>query len=432
MGNSLASRRPASISPDGGRPPDLLKQISSKYNVDELSQLQKTLSGQYRNLDVSSINDVLKAICIGKENKQSFSFLIDVCSLVSVKSVDKDEFTLQKFISDQHINVFDSKGLNFSKEDFSNACNQYISAFGDCVEPIVHPEIQISDSMSAFLSYTISMSNAIKQYVDPKPPTCPLIIDFWIIPNLTIGADGPLENEIGDIEHRLKSNRLIYTKKACTPKNVDLNIDKIIQCLSSKDITDALQERNLNRVVFIIDRRYSTIVKGKDFMFCYVPPNEYSKTVGSGDYYPELLSLCHAHCSSNYLLPKSSKSPNSITGASPLNGYLFMLSFLVYERQENEEKEEANDALSKKDKGQIQDEAKQINDLSQISTAFVKCYFHHQGFRMRFFPNQIWTIWQKYFVNKGLIGLHDDDEIKKIVSSAFGLYRMFGIGNQFF
>ena len=137
------------------------------------------------------MSDILKAICVGKENKQSFSFLFDVCSLVSHKAEDKDSFTLQKFLSDHQINIFDSKGqFNFSRDDFMSACTQYIESFAKCVESAGSPVIQINDSMAAFMSYTMSMSNAIKQYRDPKPPICPLIIDFWIIPNLTVN---PLE-----------------------------------------------------------------------------------------------------------------------------------------------------------------------------------------------------------------------------------------------
>ena len=452
MGNGLKTRTGGTAEPaeekktedaihtDNDNPPDLIKQFSSEYNVQEFSDLQETLSSKYNNMDTAVIDDVLRAICIGKENKQSFGFLIDVCSLMSVASKRKDSFTLQKFISENQINVFDSKGQsNFSKENFANACNQYISAFGDCVLPAVHPQILIQDCFAAFLSYTLSMSNAIKQYIDPQPPIRPLIIDFWIIPNLTIGAEGPLENQIGDIEHRLKSNRLIYTKKTCTPKNVDLNIDKIIQCLSSKDIMDALKQRELNRVVFIIDRR----LKGKDFMYCYVPPDEYAKITGFDD----VLSICHAHCCSHYLLPKSSKSPNAITAISKVNGYLFMLSFLIYERDEEEmtredfEQQQFMNMMSNREqkasllqmsaqqrKQYIQQQSEEvqmkINDLSQISTAFVKCYFHRDGFRIRFFPSHIWTVWRKFFTEQAQVGLKHDDT-SRLVSSAFGLYCMF-------
>ena len=405
-----------------------------QINQKTLSNYITQLSSAYENIDLSAINDILKIMCIGNEIDQTqlFSFIMDMFTLIS-HSLDNYRYSINQFIESYKIaDHFDLQNLNITKQDFINACNQYIKLFGSPIELTNSPNIKIMDNFAVFISYTLSMSNAIKQYVDPKPPKNKVIIDFWIIPNKTVNKDNEnvaLDNNIGDIELRLKNNKIVYIKKQCKSCNITLNTTKILQCLSSLEIRNELNQRDLNRVIFIIDRRYSKN-NNKDYLYCYIPPNEYGKIIGRDD----LLNISHSYCSSNFILPKSTKQHNIIGGTSHLNGYMFMLSFLIYEKDEDDEekKKDTNDGNQTPQKlnlpqmivggiiSAVTNTAK-ISSLSQISTAFVKCYFYTQGYRGRFLPGQIINVWKRYFMCKGKEDI-DMKDCKQVISKLFGLY----------
>ena len=80
------------------------------------------------------------------------------------------------------------------------------------------PVIKIKDSLCAFISYTFAMSNAVQKYMSPSPQIYPLIIDFWIIPKstVTVGNNKELQDEIGDIDERLREHKLRFIKKCCS------------------------------------------------------------------------------------------------------------------------------------------------------------------------------------------------------------------------
>ena len=134
--------------------------------------------------------------------------------------------------------------------------------------------IKIEDSLGAFISYTFSISNAIEKYIIPQPQICPLIIDLWIIPNKTITLKHKMiKNEIGDIDERLRRNKLRFIKKVCNSNDITQTSYSMQECLWSANIRHGLKHKNVNRIVFIIDRRY----RNKDYLYCYIPPSKYSK-----------------------------------------------------------------------------------------------------------------------------------------------------------
>ena len=187
------------------------------------------------------------------------------------------------------------------------------------------PKLKINDSMSCFISYTYGMNAAIKEYIQPSPPRCPLIIDLWIIPNAVIDADAKhIDNKIGDIQQRLQRNKVLFITKKCK-----------VECWASTEIANALQENNMNRVIFIIDRRYN---KKQDTLYCIVPPSEYGTVINETF---DLLNLSHWHCSSKYLLPSIDASNHGHIGSTThCNGYMFNLSYLIYEKETDEEQKE--------------------------------------------------------------------------------------------
>eukprot|EP01083_Nonionella_stella_P150733 480647_1 len=202
---------------------------------------------------------------------------------------------------------------------------QYHVSFGD--EISFAPAIQIMDSMPAFMSYTCSMSNAIHRYMSGASGVCPLVVDLWIIPNKTIRLEDSIHNDIGDIQRRLRCNKLRYVKECISPSDVHQTSHDMEQCIR--------KNKNANRLVFVIDRRY----QNTDYLYCFVPPSKH------------------------YLLPSTAPSDNNCIGASDnCNGYMFALSFVMYKY-------------------------------------LTKIYFYSQGGKIRFLPTQMVHLWPKYFVN---------------------------------
>eukprot|EP01084_Bolivina_argentea_P026118 48511_1 len=234
----------------------------------------------------------------------------------------------QKTIIDQYKpNIKHTKIPKF----FKTLHSQYSREFGKVMS--ITPDIQIKDSMAVFLSYIFGINAAIKRFMNPEPTICPFIIDFWIIPNRTVRMNNSkqydIDNDIGDIKERLKQNKLIYIAKKCNPNNIEKFSNQITKCLSNQLITTTMEYQKLHRIIFIVDRRY----KKKDSLYCILPPPEYGQIITSSQ---DAVNFSHLHCSSNFLLPHLPKYDqdnrnNHIGSSTNLNGYMFNLSFLIFQ-----------------------------------------------------------------------------------------------------
>ena len=165
--------------------------------------------------------------------------------------------------------------------------------------PLLSPRFLIKDSLTCFVSYTVAMNAAIKTYITPEPPICPLAVDFWIIPNRTVDTEDEgkeVDNEIGNISVLLRQNKLPFTVTTCSPRDVDRFAKQIDDCLNERQIRDNVKSLRLRRVLFIVDRRY----KKGDKLYCILPPVEYGDVACS---WFDVLTLSHWYCSTNFMLP---------------------------------------------------------------------------------------------------------------------------------
>eukprot|EP01084_Bolivina_argentea_P022774 42356_1 len=217
----------------------------------------------------------------------------------------------------------------------------------------VSPTIKIKDSMAAFMSYIFGINAAIKQFIKPEPVICPFIVNLWIIPNRTVqirhnNEQRYIDNDIGDIKERLKQNKVTYIVKKCNPNNIDKFSNQITKCLSNRRITEVMESQKLQRIIFIVDRRF----KSKDSLYCILPPPEYGQIITSSH---DTIDLSHLYCNANYLLPhlptydKNIRN-NHIGSNTNLNGYMFNLSFLIYQFQEEAEEDDNHEEKKKEKK----------------------------------------------------------------------------------
>ena len=117
------------------------------------------------------------------------------------------------------------------------------------------PRIKIKDSMYVFMSYIFGMNMAIRKYIEPTPSQCPLVIDFWIIPNRTVMVSGVdveqgMDNDIGNIKKRLDQNKVTYTKKKCTADDIAMFTKQITNYFRNYLINqcDLNKYKNLNEI----------------------------------------------------------------------------------------------------------------------------------------------------------------------------------------
>ena len=205
--------------------------------------------------------------------------------------------------------------------------------------PVLSPRYLIKDSLTAYISYTVGMNAAIKQYITPEPPICPMVIDFWIIPNRTVDVDDEhkeIDNDIGNISVLLRQNKLKhFTVKTCSPNDVRRFAKQIDDSLNERQIRDNMKLLRLQRVLFIVDRRYKRV----DRLYCILPPVEYGDLASS---WFDVLNLSQWYCSSNFLLPGT--GDDAIGCMHSLKGYMFNLSYLMFKyRADAEEEEEEED-----------------------------------------------------------------------------------------
>eukprot|EP01083_Nonionella_stella_P253522 872277_1 len=100
---------------------------------------------------------------------------------------------------------------------------------------------------------------AVRKYIEPTPTQCPFIIDFWIIPNRTVNVftqhQHEIDNDIGNIWQRLKQNKAIFIKQACSADNISSFTQQVTNCLFATKIKQALNKDQICRLIFIVDRR---------------------------------------------------------------------------------------------------------------------------------------------------------------------------------
>merc|ERR1719474_485495 len=152
-----------------------------------------------------------------------------------------------------------------------------------------------------------------------------------MIPNRTVDVDDEhkeIDNDIGNISVLLRQNKLTFTVKTCSPRNVRRFAKQIDDALNEHKIRDKIKLLRLHRVLFIVDRRY----KKGDRLYCILPPVEYGDVASS---WFDVLSLSHWYCSSRFMLPNA---PGTEVGTEEghigcmhsLKGYMFNLSYLMF------------------------------------------------------------------------------------------------------
>eukprot|EP01084_Bolivina_argentea_P003152 5876_1 len=290
-------------------------------NEDESTQFNKA----YQQIE-SQFNEL--CFVSGSKSKHKVHFITDAHNLINCKNqIEKRKcLNASEFMNKYGITVRQSRKLH-------KQYTQYTQNFGR--ELSLSPQYKIKDDMTAFMSYVLSVNIAIKKFIEPDPPICPIIIDLWIIPNCVIDITNngkKIENTIGNIRKRLRQNKIVFVDppKKCNPQDINGFSQKILKCLSDKQ--KYLKENNLNRIIFIVDRRY----KQKDTMYCILPPAPYSSTINKS------LFLNHLYHNSNYLLPSitSGKSEEHIGSKTDLNGYIFNLSYLIFQYEPDNDKKQ--------------------------------------------------------------------------------------------
>eukprot|EP01084_Bolivina_argentea_P052513 96466_1 len=406
----------------------------------ELSTIANPLS-QHRNINTLDINEILHVIQKDKNRPQLLSFIFDAYNLIRYNQILENNLTFQnisqfisKFPSYQQTIIDQCKpntDCETAVDFFTKLFDQYCSQFGGPISIV--PSIKIKDNVAAFISYIFGMNAAIKQYITPQPKLiCPLVIDFWIIPNGTVNVNNKNEeiinNDIGNIYHRLKQNKLKYIKRKCSPNILQFS-KHIMNCLLNKTISTQMKKHQLSRVIFIVDRRYSN--KDTDSLYCILPPPEYGKIITNSSY--DALNISHWYCTCNYLLPHLRKFDENIRGthigaSTNLNGYMFNLSFLIHEFAETAKESETIEEIpvniqeSKTieeipvnyiddshdmhhiDSIDIQQllrdlDAPKLLEENQLSTANVKIRLNTQNMTIRFCQSQIINLITKYFVD---------------------------------
>eukprot|EP01083_Nonionella_stella_P253520 872268_1 len=466
---------------------DSMQQILRRYYAydNDHNEVQHLLMERHKMMNLSGISDILHFVHPDNTKTQLLSFIFDAYSLIRYNQLRDNNLKFENMLefvntyplfAEQVVRQYKSNIVEDKTDDlFTNIYNQYCASFGKPIS--MKPKIKIQDSIYVFISYIVGMNAAIKQYITPKPLQCPLVIDFWIIPNHTTRADHgrggvqqEIDNDIGNIKQRLDRNKVTYIKKRCYAEDTQRFTRQINHCLSAPKIQKAMKKDKICRLIFIVDRRY----KKRDSLYCIVPPIEYGQFVANASY--DILNLSHWYCSSNYLLPHASESDAGIRdthigSTSYLNGYMFNLSYLIYEFQSNlnsedEDQYDANESTENAKQNADDNNAEQThNDMNhddiinavrhdssnnakhdidhnieqkqnhesigndvrpiriethnyglQMSTANVKIMFSTQGMTIRFLPHQIHSLYPTYFVVPEL-----EDDLSKIVHDLFAL-----------
>eukprot|EP01084_Bolivina_argentea_P111919 199628_1 len=441
---------------------------NNRFNNNNGSTIAHLLS-QYTNIDTSTMSELLHVIHSEQDYPQLFSFIFDAYSLIRYHQIMKLELPpsdfndilqfITKYKSYQKIIIEQYKPntqCSNTNSFFTTLFKQYSCLFGKPM--LLSPNIKIKDNMATFFSYIFGMNSAIKNYIKPEPPICPLIIDFWIIPNRTvqINADEEkeIDNDIGSIHQRLTLNKVTFLKHSCVPGDIENFTEQILHLLMDKTITNEMESNNLSRIIFIVDRRYNKKRKhGIDSLYCVLPPIKYGQMIPNASY--DMLSFLQMHFTSNYLLPYASKydkniRANHIGSSTNLNGYMFNLSYSIFNPEikkqkefnnvphelNNEEKEIYHVHYMPSELQQfLQPSCLDINEVNalwdgfingvgeqQISKANLKIIFSTQGSTMRFSLAAMTNLFKQYFVAYNqLILSPQDTNLTDIVENCFQL-----------